>query len=256
MALQASKGKAAMDNKDYQSAIIHYSEALKSSQAPTWLLQRSTAYHRLGKHEIALEDANKALHIAIDRGKRELIAEAHYKRGIVLHGLKQYGNARICFHWCHKYNEKQPGLQMWISKVKTDYDASGGDQAECNSITVKEVPDKMEEVKGTAHSNQLNERDAKSQNPLPEKTNLTPPARDSNKSNLSTAVTTPLSKIRYDWFQSQNTVTVEVLAKGIPSDKLIVEIQEISVRSTNLVRFNDLLIQTQARYLFPSRLVA
>lgn len=216
----AFKGKASLEVGDYASAINFLSEALKTSEAPNWLLQRSTAYHRIGQHDCALRDANKALHIAIKRGKRELIAESHHRRGIVFHGLKQYGNARICFYWARKYNDKIPGLTMWISKVTADYGASGSEQSELNAITVKEVPDIVEEVEGVEHKVE--------------------PARSSSSENYNenpkndvltdyTNSTQPNTKIRYEWYQSKNTVTVEILAKSVPKDAITVDIQERSV---------------------------
>ncbi|POS82565.1 hypothetical protein EPUL_006117, partial [Erysiphe pulchra] len=213
----AFKGKASLEKGDYQSAIDFLSEALKTSEAPNWLLQRSTAYHRIGQSENALRDANKALLIAIKRGKRELIAESHHRRGIVFHGLRQYGNARICFHWARKYNEKLPGLTMWISKVAKDYEASGSEQAELNAITVKEVPDMVEEVEQKvepARSSSLGNDNKKSKDGV--RTESTNPTQSN-------------SKIRHEWYQSKNTVTVEILAKSVLKDAIIVDIQERSL---------------------------
>ncbi|TQS35934.1 hypothetical protein Golomagni_03630 [Golovinomyces magnicellulatus] len=218
MSADVSKGKVALDNKDYQSAVKHFSNALKTSQAPSWLLERSTAYHRLGQHQLALRDANKALVIAIDRGKREIIADAQYRRGIVLHGLKQYGNARVCFNWCKNYNEKKSGLTMWMSKVTTDYDLNGGEQAECNAVTIKEVPENVDDnFDETDQSTELNfkKEDVKAEN-------------DTLEVNTS-ASKPPNSKIRHDWYQSQSHVTVNILAKDIPKESTTVNIKKRSL---------------------------
>ncbi|KHJ32174.1 putative sgt1 and cs domain containing protein [Erysiphe necator] len=220
MSGDAIKGKALLDSGDYQSAVKYLSEALKSSQAPTWLLLRSTAHHRLGKHGPALHDANKALLISINRGKRELIAESHYRRGIVLHGLRQYGDSRMCFYWARKYNEKLPGLSMWISRVSKDYDANGGEQAECNAITVKEVPDVVEEHEQKIESPQSHQSSLLDKEN--EKSKINVPAEGINSA-------LPNSKIRHEWYQSNNTVTVEILAKNTPKETITVNIQERSL---------------------------
>ena len=36
---------------------------------------------------------------------------------------------------------------MWIAKVKADYEKAGGEEAECNKTTVKEIPEKVETPK-------------------------------------------------------------------------------------------------------------
>ncbi|KAI0998669.1 hypothetical protein K3495_g9525 [Podosphaera aphanis] len=221
MSTEASKGKIALDKRDYKSAIAHLSAALKSSQAPSWLLQRSTAYHRLGQYELALADADNAVLAGISRGKRELIAEAHCRRGIAFHGLKQYGNAKMCFQWSSQYNEKLPGLSIWIAKTSKDFVTNGGGEAQCNGVTVKEVPDRVEEIQ---QASPLSD-DKSEENP----DNSRKIGSEGTKPVTVTIRPTPLSKIRHEWYQSQDTVAIEILAKGVPKESASVQIQEKSL---------------------------
>src|SRR5271163_3922159 len=122
MSTQAALGQKALEAKDYSSAIKHYTEALKSSISPLWLTQRSTAYQRQGTHELALEDAEDAVLSAISRGKRELIAAGQMRRAIALYSLGRYGDARLCFTWARKLNEKEKGLGIWQAKVVAEFD--------------------------------------------------------------------------------------------------------------------------------------
>ncbi|CCU79111.1 hypothetical protein BGHDH14_bgh05227 [Blumeria hordei DH14] len=216
MTSEISKGDAALDNKDYVLAIAHFSKALLSTQAPTWLLKRATAYHRLGQFEHALADANSAVLVALGRGKRELIADAYFRRGIVLHGMKQYGNSRMCFHWTRQYNEKLNGLSMWIAKVTADYDAAGGDEAECNAVTIKEVPDKIEPLPSSS-TLVLNGEEISS------------PMTISAGKKVMDSTTTSTSNVRHEWYQSQNAVTVEILAKNIPIGTTDIKIMKTSL---------------------------
>lgn len=215
MSSEISKGNTAFDNKDYALAIVHFSTALQSTQAPAWLLKRATAYHRLGQHEHALADSESAVLVALGRGKRELIADAYFRRAIVLHGMKQFGNSRMCFHWTRQYNEKLNGLGMWIAKVTADYDAAGGDQAECNAVTIKEIPDKVET---SPPSNSLSCGEAASSSV----------DTSAGKKALDSMETTR-SNIRHEWYQSQSTVTVDILARNIPIETTSIKIMETSL---------------------------
>ena len=217
MSTEAGKGQEAMKVSDYQTAIKHLTAALKTSQSPLWLIQRATCYQRTGQHDLSLIDADNALLASIGRGKRDLIATSHFRRAVALHGLGRFGDARLCLTWCNKRNDKEKGLTIWMAKVKADFEKAGGDDAECNKITVKEVPDKPEEV--TSDSAPKEEKKA----PVPSKApavTVAPAAQ----------TPTPKEKIRTEWYQSTNTVTIEVFAKGVPKENAEVKIEEGNVR--------------------------
>ena len=224
MSSEAAKGQVALDKSDYQIAVTHLTAALKSSQSPIWLIQRSTAYQRLGKHELALADADNAVLAAIGRQKRELIATAHFRRAVALHGMKRYGDARLCLNWCRKLNEKERALGIWQAKVTKDYDDAGGEDAEVNVCTVKEVPDKVEEV--TAE----NTADVKGK--MTETTTVPTPLA------AAAPTQTPKEKIRHEFYQSPEKVTITIFARGVPKDKAEVTIKEGYVSIPRLPLFD------------------
>lgn len=143
MSTQAALGSAAIDKKDYPAAIEHLTKAIaENPNSPNYFILRATANQRAGNHEAALADADAAVHAAIARSRRELIATAHFRRAVALHGLGRYGDARMCLNWCRQKNDKEKGLTIWQAKIKADYDNAGGEEAECNKVTVKEIPEK------------------------------------------------------------------------------------------------------------------
>ena len=217
MATEAGKGQEAMKVSDYQTAIKHLTAALKTSQSPLWLIQRATCYQRTGQHDLSLIDADNALLASIGRGKRDLIATSHFRRAVALHGLGRFGDSRLCLTWCNKRNDKEKGLTIWMAKVKADFEKAGGDDAECNKITVKEVPDKPEEVTSDAAPKEEKKAPVASKTPA---VTVVPAA----------PAPTPKEKIRTEWYQSTNTVTIEVFAKGVPKENAEVKIEEGSVR--------------------------
>ncbi|KAK2624048.1 hypothetical protein QTJ16_006682 [Diplocarpon rosae] len=209
MSSEAAKGQEAMKISDYPAAVKHYTAALKTLQSPVWLIQRSIALHRTGEYALSLEDADNALLASIGRQKRELIATSQFRRGVALHGLGRYGDARLCFLWCNKRNDKEKGLTMWMAKVKLDYEKAGGESAECNQTTVKEVPDMVEEAKKEKETTEKKTTAA----------SVTPAAQ----------TPTPKEKVRTEWYQSAATVTIEIFAKGVPKESAEVQIEESSL---------------------------
>lgn len=237
----ATRGQAALAKSDYPTAIHHLTLAINSqpSQSPTWLIQRSTAYQRTSQHALALADADNAVVAAHARGKRELIATAHYRRAIALHGLGRFGDARMCLLWCQKYNEKEKGVTMWQAKIKGDYEAAGGEKAECNQVTVKEVPDRVEEVSRKENVRPAVEK-GKAKEVAVEEKKVVPPA----------TAQTPKEKIRNEWYQSNTTVTIEIFAKGVPKDAEV-DIQEGSVSASRPEWYCGLTNMQQLEVSFP-----
>lgn len=118
----------------------------------------------------------------------------------------------MCLLWSQKINEKEKGLTLWQAKVKKDYEASGGDDAECNQVTVKELPEKVEEV-GDKGKGKENEKSA-SVKPVAAPVVQKP---------------TPKEKIRHEWYQSAQGITIDLLASGVPKDKVEIKFEERSL---------------------------
>lgn len=100
----AAEGDTALAGSDVPKAIQCYTQALiEIPRAPSYYTKRSTAYCRLRPADggpnlsLALRDAEIALQLARERGKRELILLAQMRRGIVLYQLGRYGDAAFVF---------------------------------------------------------------------------------------------------------------------------------------------------------------
>jgi suppressor of G2 allele of SKP1 len=67
------------------------------------------------------------------------------------------------------------------------------------------------------------------------------PKEAASVSEPSTVAQEPVaSKVRYEWYQTTTTVVVTIYAKGVPRDKVEVEIQERSVGNSNALQICDL----------------
>ncbi|KAE8416353.1 terpenoid cyclases/protein prenyltransferase alpha-alpha toroid [Aspergillus pseudocaelatus] len=101
---EQSQGDKALASSDFPGAIRYFTQALvELPRAPPYYLKRSTAYSRVkpadgGPHsQAALHDAEIALTLARERGKRELILAAQLRRGVALYQLERYGDASFVF---------------------------------------------------------------------------------------------------------------------------------------------------------------
>ncbi|KAL7801906.1 oxidosqualene:lanosterol cyclase [Trichoderma afarasin] len=115
----AQQGLAAVDASNWEEALNKLSFALKESLSPVWLIARSKALAGLKRPQEALDDADLAWHMAIERNKRELMATAQYRRGVAFFQLKQYANADYCFMHCMRIikggpavPKEDPGLEL------------------------------------------------------------------------------------------------------------------------------------------------
>ena len=139
--------------------------------------------------------------------------------------MERYGDAKQCLQWVKKLNEKEKTLAIW--EMKTEAKLKGlNDEDERGKVTVKETPE-VELPKGKQSAKK------------PEETTSAPASRTTNEvkeaAKEPTAVVepqgvqTPPSKIRHEWFQTNDTVIVTLFCKGIPKDKATVEIKQGSL---------------------------
>ena len=213
----AAEGSTALSNKDFTAAVKHYTRAIGiNSLAVDYYIKRSTAYIRQSSSNplLALLDAETAVALAYKRGKRELIAQSQMRRGIALYTSERYGDAAQCFEWVEKFDPKEKSLTMWNAKIQSKL-ADLNDDDDKRGVNVKEMPEvdvdeltRKETRKGEALKAEQKKGDAQ------------PVSASESKSQ---AVQTPASKIRHDWYQSTETVTISLMVKGVPEANTRVE---------------------------------
>ena len=204
---EAAKGAAALSSGDIDAAVSHYNNAITANnQAVSYYIKRSTANNRLSppNHDAALQDAEIALKLAQDRQKRELIAEAQLRRGISLFNLGRFVDAKQCLLWSKALNEKGSGLGVWLAKA----DSKVADNAEASIQQYPEVDIPRAEKSDRPAGMEPKDQDT--------------PRQSEKKAEYVHLVP---SRIRHEWYQSAETVTIALLAKGVPKDKALINIE-------------------------------
>jgi suppressor of G2 allele of SKP1 len=209
----ARKGEAALSASNYEEAIQHFTDALKSnSSAVKYYINRATAYQRTKKYPEALADAEIAVVLAYKRATRELIKDAQFRRAQQLFFLERYADAEYVLGIVKKLDDKEKTLPIWSSKIERKMQELPEDD-ERRKVTTKDVPDVQ----------------------VPSETQETATKKTETPSVGTPAVVpkpivpTPANKIKDDWYQSNDTVTVNILAKGAPKDKVTVDFDKDSL---------------------------
>lgn len=219
MSSHADAGLRAFNASKYDEAVVLYTKALEQSDSPIWLIQRSTAYQRIQKYDLALADAEAAFLCALHRGKRDLMGQGQFRRATALFKLQRYGDARMCLAWARAMNDRERGLSTWTALVVQEYDKypKGDPKLQVTVNRIPKIP--------SAPLPSDNSSDKPSQK-LSENT-----AEKVASSSVSAAAQTPLQKIRYEWYQSNNIVNVSIMAKNIAKDAASVNFGAREVRS-------------------------
>lgn len=211
---EAKKGDVALSASNYTEAIQHYTNAIGANPAAVkYYIGRSTAYQRAQKFPEALADAEIAVVLAHKRATRELIKDAQFRRALALFFLEQYGDAEYILSIVKELDAKEKMLPIWELKVAAKLKDLTEDD-EKRKVTVKRVPDvEVPSAQASAPAAKPAAADASSapaEGPKP-------------------VVPTPANKIKHDWYQSNDSVTVNILAKGAPKDATSVEFDKDSL---------------------------
>ncbi|KAJ6022093.1 hypothetical protein N7540_007597 [Penicillium herquei] len=268
----AVQGEKALAESNAPLAIQHFTRALSElPRAPTYYIQRSIAYSRLKPADggpnpaAALQDAETALLLARERGKRELILFAQMRRGIALFHLERYGDAHHIFELIGAmigdgntsvnksedvkkamgnaaakkdgYSAEHP---IWMMKARKKLgELPEGDEKKTVSVveyptntvvpTEKELKAEWEILKsGQSAAAARKEPETAAQPVLGGAASSAGDTKLEQKPVGSLAAPIP-EKVRHEWYQSQDSVVVTLYVKNVPEDKVQSEIKDNSV---------------------------
>ncbi|KIW01607.1 uncharacterized protein PV09_07079 [Verruconis gallopava] len=212
----ASRGATALEAGNCAEAIKEYTAALKQNpKAVDYYLKRSTAYQRSTPpdYAAALKDAEIGLHYAYERAKRELIGQAHMRRVTVLFNLGQYANAQFVLEFVKKFDPGNKTIAIWETKIASKLKALPEDD-ENRKVSTVEKPT-VDLTEGKEESKPAQSSAVTSTPDAPKKPVQTPP-----------------SQIKHDWYQNKDNVYFSLLARGVPQDKAVIDIEEHSISIT------------------------
>ncbi|KAF1918799.1 hypothetical protein BDU57DRAFT_120536 [Ampelomyces quisqualis] len=222
----AKKGDTALSASQYTEAIQHYTDALAVNPAAVkYYIGRSTAYQRTHKYADALADAELAVVLAHKRAKRELIKDAQFRRALALFFLGRYADADYVLTIVQELDEKDKMLPTWSAKVAAKL-KDLPEEDERRNVTAKKVPDV--EIPAAPATSTSTSASTSASKPTTSSADVAT-IKSADVAVPKPTVPTPTNKIKHDWYQSSDSVTVNILAKGAPKDTTTVEFEKDSL---------------------------
>ncbi|CAI7575734.1 hypothetical protein N7533_010755 [Penicillium manginii] len=265
----AAQGEQALKDSNALLAIQHYTRALAElPRAVNYYVQRSTAHSRVkpadgGPNSLAsLQDAEIALALARERGKRELILAAQMRRGVSLFQLGRYNDAKFLFDLIESKTRTEDGpedktasvqaamsgsgkskkdaaeLQIWQMQVARKLKAL--DNPDETAITIVEFPSDTKiptekEIKAELESFKAGKaapvaNESKKRNSQPTSSAAATSAQETTQGaeESKPSVAVP-EKVRHEWYQSGDSVVVTLYIKGIQKDSVQIDLKDQSV---------------------------
>ncbi|KAJ3233691.1 Protein SGT1 A [Chytriomyces hyalinus] len=193
-----TRATAAFMDEDYDLALTLFTQSIsdyatkgRRSGGPTLAemhLKRSITYAKLQRHADALADAETAVTVA--GGDAATRAKALFRRGVALANLGKQQEAKESFSAAKSGGCADKLLDVWIAKV-------GG----IDGVTPAQLPSKFQEQATISETPALAPATESTAAPIPPAAAFLPPA-----------------KIRHEWFQNENFVTVAIFIKSLPKD--------------------------------------
>jgi suppressor of G2 allele of SKP1 len=253
----AAKGAAALSEKDFPAALTFYTKALiDHPSSPDYFTQRSIAFTRLSPphHNLALKDAEYAVLLGRKRAKREKIQAAQQRRVVALHGLGRYADAKAVLETTERWRpqDSKPAKMewdMWMARIQNKLKNVPESERVATEKEYPEIELPSETKMKAWLQSQLKadgsfkfEGDTESN---PKDADTTAGVAASSTDGTTTTATngggvagsaesksaapTIPTKIRHEWYQSPQTVTITLYVKAVPKDKCDIDIQEDSV---------------------------
>lgn len=286
----ASLGDTALQSSDPTTATLHYTTALLTHpRSPSYFIKRSTAFSRLKPTPnlpAALCDAESAVLLARERGKRELIVEAQMRRAIVLFLMGRYvaaeGVVGVVERMVGLDREGSNGedkeekvrramggaaagaagkgveaeVRIWGAKIRAKVQGLGGNgDGEGEGDKVEEVPvgvkvpgekelrAQLEELRGEGKSKStvggVTEKEGGQK--VEDKAEKEEEEEKAEVKEAQQQQQQQQVKVRHEWYQSGETVVVTLYVKGVPKDKVAIELKEDSVCTSPTPHHLDLL---------------
>lgn len=184
-------GDSLAEASDFENAIAKYLEALvENPDAFAPLIKRAHVFIKIKKYNSAKADIQKAMELAEKRGRMHERALCHFRLGLALYGERNYKDGLSSFQEAQRLKCGEPTLGIWLVKAERDLKKHG------------------EVIKA----------------PTLDKT---PPTSSSIEAINKHA---PLKlKIRDDWYQDNDNLTVTIYAKNIKEESVHTEFTPTSV---------------------------
>lgn len=240
MADAATRGANALSNSNFTLALSEYTRALiEAPTSPDYHIQRSIAFSRVKppRHDLALKAAEYAVLCGQKRAKREKIQAGQQRRVVSLYNLGKYADAKFVLSTMERWRpaDSKPAKMegdMWNAKIDSKLQTLPEEQ---KVPIAKEYPDFVLPSADGLKTQLQAQLKADGSFKFPEDADASPlsaPQPSNGTSKEQTSSPSPVAsvtKIRHEWYQNPQAVTLTLYAKGVAKDKAQIDIKADSV---------------------------
>lgn len=192
-------------NENFEKALEFYSKAIElDGTNAEYYNNRAQVKINQGKYEEAITDTNTACEI------NPKSVKAYVRKGTALFHLEKYKEAYTTFKAAEILDPDDKAIKTWVRKCEAELDILGKETGEDKS---------MEPIVGTSKG----EIEA----PKPKEEPKAPAAAPSQPPPMPAG-----PKTRYDWYQTQTTVVVNVMLKNVKKEDCTINIEPKAVSVT------------------------
>ncbi|CDR37071.1 CYFA0S01e07030g1_1 [Cyberlindnera fabianii] len=239
IASDLEKAQKLCDDRKITEAIDLYNKVISSEpKSYKAYLGKSIAEQRNKNYTVATACAQKALEIALRRGKKELIDEVVYRLFTIMNNAgdiqsavkylnfsKHRGhNAAECDVWMHQLKNKATNKGLEVDFEATYTSVEDLPQHDTKEADVGVVPsdlkkDDQTKPKIDSLSIEDNEPKKRQETVIPTQSDIDEEKKELEKKMANHDNLYPAPKdIRIDWFQQPGTITVSMFVKNLPKD--------------------------------------
>jgi len=198
-----NEANSAFIDEEYDQALELYSKAIESDcNQPEYFLKRCIAYQKVNKFKESINDADMA--IKISKGNQKIASKAYLRKGISEFESELYNEAKSDFEVANTLIPNDTILKKWQKKITEK-------ETQNPSLFKKEETSTLQPQQEVSNST-TTEQSATTEQPQ--------------------QVQQPPQRVRHEWFQNENYVTISVFIKKVKPETVTIDLEERALSLT------------------------
>jgi len=204
-----NKANGAFVDEDFSTALENYNSAIQlEGDNAEFYIKRSACHYKLKNFTDAISDANNAIKL------NPKLPQAYLRKGMAAFALEEFESAKASFEKGLEYDPTNNTLKTWSRKCDAELEEAGGDAQPSKPATSNAAPSATSAPTTAAP---------------PQNTNTPAPAAPVKR---TVADYKPEPRIRHEWFQTEQNVSVGILAKNLKQEDTVIDMKPDSLLVT------------------------
>jgi len=203
-----NEANSAFIDEEYEEALELYTKAIESDCTNAeFFLKRCIAYQKVKKFKESINDADMA--IKISQGNQKIASKAYLRKGISEFESELFNEAKSDFEVANTLIPNDTILKKWQKKISEK-------ETQNPSLFKKEESNTLQPQQETNATNNTEQQSATTEQPQQQQQKVQPPQQ----------------KVRHEWFQNENYVTISVFIKNVKSENVTVDLEDRALSLT------------------------